>query len=124
MVKEEMTIGEELTRIRKNKNLGLKDIAKEVGVSTMYISEIFRDKKTPSDEVIVKLANLFNYDEQKLFERFGRITEKVKEEITENEHLFNTLYSISKNGKLTKEQKQRLYEQLHQLYKELEDEEM
>jgi transcriptional regulator with XRE-family HTH domain len=119
----EKTIGEELTDLRKTRNLGLKEIAEQVGVSTMYISEILRDKKVPSDEVVSKLAKIFNYDEKKLFERFGRISEKVKEEITDNSYLYNTLYDISNNGKLTKEQKERLYEQLHQLYKELEDEE-
>lgn len=124
MMTYEKTIGEELTALRKTRNLGLKDIAEQVGVSTMYISEILRDKKVPSDEVVRKLAKIFDYDEKKLFERFGRITEKVKEEITENHFLYNTLYDISNNAKLTKDQKERLYEQLHQLYKELEDEEM
>lgn len=118
----ERTVGELLRGKRKQYNLGLKDVAEKISVSVMYVSEIERDKKVPSDEVIRKIAELYSIEEKQLFEMFGRVPEEVKEEITENNHLFNTLYGIANNDKISKSQKERLYEQLHQLYKELEAE--
>jgi transcriptional regulator with XRE-family HTH domain len=113
------SIGEELRKLRKTKNLTLKEVAEKAGVSTMYISEIERDLKVPSDEVICKLAKIYNVDEKELFEGFGRIPEDILEELTSNKDLFAVLYEVSRNNKLDEASKERLYKQIYELYKKL-----
>jgi transcriptional regulator with XRE-family HTH domain len=113
------SIGEELRKLRKVKNLSMKEVAEQAGVSTMYISEIERDLKVPSDEVIRKLAKIYNVDEKKLFEGFRRIPEDILEELTNNKDLFNTLYEISRNDKLDNARKEKLYRQIYELYKDV-----
>lgn len=111
------SIGEELRKLRKLKNLSMKEVAEQAGVSTMYISEIERNLKVPSDEVICKLAKIYNVDEKTLFEGFGRIPENILKELTSNEALFTILYEISRNDKLDDIRKENLYNQIYQVYK-------
>jgi transcriptional regulator with XRE-family HTH domain len=110
------TIGNELRNIRQGKDISLKEVAEKAGVSTMYISEIERDKKVPSDEVVYKLADIYKIEEKDLFEGFKRIPEFIVEEITNDKTLFEFLYEFSSNTKLTNEQKQDFYTEIRKLY--------
>lgn len=110
------SIGEELRNIRNNKNMPMSEVADKIGVSTVYISEIERDRKIPSDEVIEKLADLYNVKEVNLFEGFKRVPESINDEIINNKKLFEVLFDISTNEKLTKEQKEEFYSEIHKIY--------
>ena len=110
-----------LKRNRKLKGITLKEVAEKLDLSTMYISEIERGKKVPTDKHIKELSKIYGIPEAQLFEGFGRIPENITRELEDDSNLFNTLYEVSNNDKLTKEQKERLYEQLRDLYNSISD---
>lgn len=55
-----LNIGERITQLRKQKNLSQDELAKKTGVSRTIIGNYERNTNTPSIEVIIKLANVFN----------------------------------------------------------------
>lgn len=109
-------VGDELRRIRNSKKLPIKEVAEHVGVSSMYISEIERNKKTPSDEVVKKLSEIYNVEEMDLFEGFNRIPESMHDEILSNSDLFNLLYELSTNPKITNDEKAKIYKDAYTSY--------
>jgi transcriptional regulator with XRE-family HTH domain len=119
--KENLPIGMELRLRRTEMKLSLAKMADRVGISENYLSEIERGEKTPSDEIIRKLAKAFDLDEKYLFARYDRIPLVVQEELKENRTLLNTLYEITQNPNLSDRQKADLYEKIQKLYKEIID---
>jgi len=51
--------GSRLSELRKNKNLTMKDLANEIGVSRTTISRYENDSRQPSKEVLEVLADYF-----------------------------------------------------------------
>lgn len=116
-----MSIGEKLKKRRKELGMTLEDVAKVVGVSTNYISLIEREKNVPNDEIITKLAELYKMDLDTLFVGFGKLPTPIVEEIKNSPSLRKILLEISNDSRLTKEQKQNLYERLAYWYKKVID---
>lgn len=112
------TIGNELRSLRKSNNLQVKDIAENVGVSSTYISEIERNNKVPSNELIEKMAETYNVDEQRLFKGFNIIPESVVYELTSEHGLYDLFYELSEDETLTREEKDKFYQGVKALYKE------
>lgn len=109
-------IGDELRKIRRNNKLSLQDVADKAGVSKMYISEIERQKKIPSDDVILRLADIYKVNAFELFEGFNRIPDNIQKEIIENNQLFLTLYKIVNDENIKLEDKEAFYSEVHALY--------
>jgi transcriptional regulator with XRE-family HTH domain len=109
------TIGTELRNIRKINDISLAEVAEQAGVSTMYISEIERDKKSPSDDVIRKLSDIYKVHEVELFEGFRRIPEPITEELLTYSDLFEGLYKISISTKITIKEKENLYREFNKM---------
>jgi transcriptional regulator with XRE-family HTH domain len=118
---KDLPIGMELRLKRTEMKLSLAKMADRVGISENYLSEIERGEKTPSDDIIRKLAKAFDLDEKYLFARYDRIPLVVQEELKENRTLLNTLYEITQNPNLSDRQKADLYEKIQKLYKEIID---
>lgn len=55
-----LNIGERITQLRKQQNLSQDELAKKVGVSRTIIGNYERNANTPSIEVLLKLAKVFN----------------------------------------------------------------
>jgi len=55
-----LNIGERITQLRKQQNLSQEELAKKVGVSRTIVGNYERNENTPSTEVIIKLAKVFN----------------------------------------------------------------
>lgn len=51
--------GEKLLQLRSNNGLRQSDLAKMTGISSSYISAIEYERKTPSPQVVNKLAEIF-----------------------------------------------------------------
>lgn len=59
--------GEKLRHLRTNKNLTLKELAQELGLSSHgYISEMETGKKKPTAEIILTLSRLFEVSTDQL----------------------------------------------------------
>lgn len=111
-------IGKTLRLRRKKKGLTLETLAKDVGVSFNYISELERgDKqKVPSDEVLIKLAKILSIDEKEIFEGFGKLPNSLVQELEQNEMLLTTLYEIRNNPSLSDGDRNALYTEIRNLY--------
>ncbi len=55
-----MSLGKNITTLREHLNIKEKELAFMVGISQPYISAIENDKKTPSVEVLCKIALALN----------------------------------------------------------------
>ena len=55
-----LNIGERITKLRKQQNLSQDELAKKAGVSRTIIGNYERNANTPSIEVLLKLARVFN----------------------------------------------------------------
>ncbi|MEC3417054.1 helix-turn-helix transcriptional regulator [Bacillus thuringiensis] len=111
-------IGKTLRLRRRKKGLTLETIASYVGVSFNYISELERGdkKKVPSDEILVKLAEILSIDEKEIFEGFGKLPNSLVQELEQNEMLLTTLYEIKNNPNLTDIDRNALYIEIRKLY--------
>lgn len=99
------------------------DIAKLVGVSANYISEIEKGNKTnPSDEIIIKLANIFDLNEDDLFTSFNKIPLSTRNEIHEYPSLAKALSQLNNDVTLSPEKKKLFYEKLVYWYKKIAEE--
>ena len=55
-----LNIGERITQLRKQQNLSQDELAKKAEVSRTIIGNYERNTNTPSIEVLIKLAKVFN----------------------------------------------------------------
>ena len=112
------TIGNELRGIRKMKDLHVKDVAKDIGVSSTYISEIERNNKVPSNDLIEKMATIYNINERRLFKGFKVLPDSMVYELTSEYGLYDIIFELSENESFTREQKDEFYKKVQSLYKE------
>ncbi len=107
-----------LKRLEKRRTLG--DIASKVGVSANYISEIEKGmKNNPSDEIIVKLAEIFNINEDDLFQGFDRTPLSVRNEIKAHPSLAKALSELNHDDTIDQKQKEEFYNKLVYWYKKI-----
>lgn len=109
--------GKELSKIRNGLHMSLAEASKKLGISISYLSEIERGVKTPSDHLIREMAQVYELDEDDLFSKFGKIPFLVRQELEHSPLLQKTILDISRNKKLTEEQKERIYDKIHETYK-------
>jgi len=55
-----LNIGDKIIQLRKQSSLSQSDLAKKVGASRTIIGNYERNSNTPSIEMIIKIANVFN----------------------------------------------------------------
>lgn len=104
-----------LREVRLKKRLKLKDIAEACNVTSMYISELERRKKSPSDEMVEKMAKVYGLSDHTVFYFFGRIPEKITDVILGDERIFKCMCDI-RNNPLDDEQKELLVDSIISAY--------
>jgi len=73
-----------LRSLRKKNNIGIKALARELGISYTYISHIERGKAKPSDYLVKKLAAFFHVDEEELLLSVGKFPSDVEKILYEH----------------------------------------
>src|SRR5439155_22789068 len=73
-----MNFPAKLKQLRAEKNVGIKSLARQLGISYTYISHIERGKANPSDDLIKRLAAFFAADEEELLLSAGRLPSDVE----------------------------------------------
>lgn len=63
-----MRVGDVLRRLRKERGIPLKDMARKLGLSAGYLSQIERDLAVPSIQTLAKIAAAFSTSLSRLFE--------------------------------------------------------
>ena len=80
MVSEKEKFGEFVRRERKAKEIGLREMAKMIGVSPTYLSKIERDEFPPPAEDKVKaIAKIIECDPDDLLARAGRVSTDISD---------------------------------------------
>lgn len=77
-----MIIGQKLRELREVKGLLLRQVAAELEVDTAYISKMERGEKNIKKEFIIKLASLYDFDENEMIAIWlaDKILETIKDE--------------------------------------------
>ena len=96
----------------------LTEVCKKLEVSTAYLSEVERGKM-PSDRFLSVAAKVYGVNEDDLFFRWGKIPILAQKEIKANPEILSTFAEIGRNKRLTDEQKQKFYDSVARLYRNL-----
>ena len=67
MIKKNAEFGNKLRLVRERKNMTLKDVAGKAGVSESLISQIERNRVSPSIDTLIAIANTLDIDLEYLF---------------------------------------------------------
>ncbi|KUO73681.1 MAG: hypothetical protein APF81_01880 [Desulfosporosinus sp. BRH_c37] len=120
----QLRAGDYLSSLRTERNLTQKNVASKLSVSFQYLSEIEKGNKSPSDQMLHELANVYSLslqEEVDLFLRYGRMPIFTAEELDDQEstHLaLAELRRLVKSGKITDEQRQELYAEFAKVYRD------
>ena len=78
--KRQETYGQFTRRIREEKDYGLRELAKLIGVSATYLSQVERGELPPPTEPrVVKTAELLEVDKDELLALAGRVASDLEE---------------------------------------------
>ena len=69
---------------RKDREIGLREMAKKIGVSPTYLSKVERDDfSPPAEDKVRKIAEIFGIDVDELLARAGKVSSDLSEIIRE-----------------------------------------
>jgi transcriptional regulator with XRE-family HTH domain len=80
-----MKFGEFVRRERLEKEIGLREMAKMIGVSPTYLSKVERDEfPPPAEDKVRKIAEIIGCDCDELLARAGRVSSDLSEIIKQH----------------------------------------
>lgn len=69
---------------REGKGLGLREMAKKIGVSPTYLSKVERDEfPPPAEDKVIAIANILGCDQDELLALAGKVSSDLTEIIRE-----------------------------------------
>ncbi len=90
-----MTFGQKIRSLRKAKNLSQRDLATRARVNFSYISKIENEKLDfgdyPSEELILKLAKIFDADADDLLILAKKVPEAIRRRVFQRPDVFRRL---------------------------------
>lgn len=95
----------------------LNKVGEAIGFSGSLLGYIERGRKVPSDHFLTVWSAYFGVDEDSLFERWNKIPILAKDEIRNNDTLRATVLEIARNKKLSADEKDELYDDIHETMK-------
>lgn len=102
-------LGEYLKEKRQLKNLSTRAVGEVLNISSNYVSEIERGLKAPADHTIREFAELYEVDENILFEKLNRVPLKATE-LLETQDKLQRLLSEVKDSDLSIEEQSQLFD--------------
>jgi len=109
--------GEYIKQKRTEKGISVRDAGEKLGVSGNYISQLERGVKKTSDEMVKKIADVYELDEDTLYRKLGRIPISVLEEIKSNPSLQRAM-SLVKTKNIPEDKRREMEEELLKVYAE------
>lgn len=109
-------IGNFVAKLRAQKGLSMAQLAVRVGINPIYLSQVERGLRLPSDEVIQNIAEFFALDENDLFDMVGRVPLVVREEL-ENQSILQNL--LKEMLKLDEQKKQEIYQEFFKSFQRI-----
>lgn len=74
-----MEFGHILRRLRAKRGLGIKTLAPDLGVTYSYLSKLENSEVGPSEELVSRVAEYFNYDRDELLLSAGKVPPEILE---------------------------------------------
>ena len=106
-----MSLGDTINSTRIEKGLGLRALARELGIAASYLSDIENDRRLPSETVLRRMARVLDLNFDLLMHQAGRLGENAEHYL--REHLLaGQLFRKIADSKLDQEALQRLLEEL------------
>lgn len=91
-----MNFGLHLRRMRLDRHISQRDLAKQIGIDFTYISKIEGGHiAPPSEDVIRKIAQVLNADENDLINQAGKVPAEIKVMLHNNPLLTELLRVLS-----------------------------
>ena len=102
MKMKENTFGMKIKEIRKSKGMGLREMARQVGVSPTYLSRIESEKEQPpSGDRICKIAEILDIDKNELLQLADKAVSFYTEQLKNEEKFPELLQYISTSADTT-----------------------
>jgi transcriptional regulator with XRE-family HTH domain len=79
-----MPFGDVLRELRAKKGVGIKKMAKDIGLNYTYISKLENSKVNPSSDVVKRISRYFDYSCDELLLAAGKIPDEIKEILINN----------------------------------------
>ena len=117
-----MSLGDAINRSRMEKRVGLRALARELGIAPSYLSDIENGRRVPSEAILRRLSERLDLDFDILMRQAGRLGEEAEEYIRHNE-LAGQLFRRIAGSQLDQEDLKRLLARLDQLEEQEEEDE-
>ena len=95
--------GAKLKELRKTTGKSIFKIAREIGISGSYLSQIETGKRPASEGVLISLAELYGVDKNELFGYYGKMTDDVIDKIMQIPELRRLFTQITSKKKMSQE---------------------
>jgi transcriptional regulator with XRE-family HTH domain len=98
----EISLGQRLHELRDKADLSLRELAKKVGISSPFLSDIELGRRFPSEEILAKLASALNvsledlkqYDNREPIADLKRLMDSNPKRVFEKSHTGTIRFSI------------------------------
>lgn len=95
--------GAKLKELRKTTGKSIFKVAREIGISGSYLSQIETGKRPASDGVLISLAELYGVDKNELFGYYGKMTDDAIDKIMQIPELRRLFTQITSKKKMSQE---------------------
>jgi transcriptional regulator with XRE-family HTH domain len=110
------SLGDLIREARVAKGFGLREMARKIGKTPSYLSDIENDRRVPAEDVLQDIAHLLDVDFDELMARAGRFGEEAVRYMMKTPAAGMLFRKISEH-KLPEEQLQELAARVEQLAK-------
>lgn len=110
------SLGDLIREARVAKGFGLRELARKIGKTPSYLSDIENDRRVPAEEVLQDIARMLDMDFDELMARAGRFGEEAVRYMMKTPAAGMLFRKISEH-KLPEEQLQELAVRVEQLAK-------
>jgi transcriptional regulator with XRE-family HTH domain len=104
----EISLGQRLRELRDKADLSLRELAKRIGVTSPFLSDIELGRRFPSEEILAKLAGALNVspEDLKQYDNRGPIADlkRLMDSDPKLGFAFRTAVEKVKSGELTAEE--------------------
>lgn len=92
-MKLEKTFGETVNKLREERNLALREVAKALKIDTSMLGKIEKNSRKPTKQLIGKLAEYFKVSEKDLIIAF--LSDTVAYQIMEEKDFSNEVFKVA-----------------------------
>lgn len=92
-MKKDGTLGNAIRNARKSYPLTLEELGEKVGVTHAFLSRVENNKVIPNDELLIKIADVLDFNDSQDFLNEFRILAGIYDSIEENTSFFKDLKS-------------------------------